>query len=135
MFNLVITDKLKPLVLVFLLIVVSQPVFAYITPCSMAEMEMEDVHSGHEMHHASDMNHMMTMEKDAHEQEAATSIEALSNCCGQVNCELMHCSAFTGVLATLHFSVNPLHSGINPGDSLVPVVADLAVSTPPPIFR
>lgn len=130
-----VADKLKPLLLVLLLVIVSQPVFAYTTPCSMGEMEMEDVHSGHEMHHASDMNHMMAMEKDAQEQEAATGIEALSNCCGQTSCELMHCSAFTGVLTTSNFSVNLLHSGISPGDSLVPVVADLAVSNPPPIFR
>lgn len=130
-----LADKLKPLLLALLLAIVSQPVFAYITPCSMAEMEMDDVHSGHEMHHVADMNHMMTMEKDAQEQEAAAGSEALSNCCGQANCELMHCSAFTGVFTAANFSVNLFHSGINPGDSLVPVVADLSVSTPPPIFR
>lgn len=127
-----LADKLKPLLLALLLAIVSQPVFAYITPCSMDQMEMEDVHSGHEMHHSSEMSHMMIMEKDAHEQDAATG---MSNCCGQANCELMHCSAFTGVLAASNFSVNLLHSGISPGDSLVPVVADLSVSTPPPIFR
>jgi len=129
----VIADKLKPLFLVFLLVVVSQPVFAYITPCAMTEKE--DMHSGHEMHGASSMNHGMAMENNIHENGMATGSETLSKCCGQINCELMYCSVVTAVLATSHFSISLMHSGVYPGGSLLPMVADLPVPTPPPIFR
>ncbi len=125
-------DKLRPFLLVFILVFISQPVFASILPCSMDQAGAE--HSVHAMQTSGD-NDIESMNFHGHEGHEVLIEKTLSDCCNQIDCELMHCVTMTAMPAKSFFSVNPFHSVIDLADSLIPILADISVSNPPPIFR